>query len=172
MKKSQTKKSFKGSESNSQPLVDFTILGSLLNDPSLAVTEETADELESNDIWNFTPVDLETFLYGEDYLNLSMRLSKPQLDFVYNTSNIFDPPFYTESVLMAGQGSGKDTCSILIGLRIVYLRHCLKSPQIYFGMDSNSFNDSINVAQNDDIARNIYFSTLSNILLSAPLFSD
>ena len=149
-------------------MVDFTILGSLLKNPS---TEAPEDLLESDSVWETEPVDLETFLYGEYYLNLSMRLSVPQLDFVENTSNIFNPPFFTESVLMAGQGSGKDTCSILIGLRIVYLLHCLKSPQIYFGMDSNSFIDSINIAQNADIARNIYFSTLSNILRSAPLFA-
>ena len=171
MTKSQTKKSSKDSALNSQPLVDFTILGSLLNDPSLSAIEDASD-VESDDIWEFTPVDLETFLYGEEYLNLSMRLSVPQLEFVDNTSNIFNPPFFTESVLMAGQGSGKDTCSILIGLRIVYLLHCLKSPQTYFGMDTNGFIDSINVAQNADIARNIYFSTLSNILRSAPLFID
>jgi len=156
---------------NSQPSVDFTILGSLLNDSSIDSTTDIV-ELESDDIWRFTPVDLETFLYGEEYLNLTMRLSVPQLEFVNNTSNIFDPPFFTESVLMAGQGSGKDTCSILIGLRIVYLLHCLKSPQEYFGMDTNGFIDSINVAQNADIARNIYFSTLSNILRSSPLFTD
>ena len=149
-------------------MVDFTILGSLLRDSSVEITEDSI--VESDNIWDSEPVDLETFLYGEDYLNLSLRLSKPQLEFVYTTSNIFDPPFFTESVLMAGQGSGKDTCSILIGLRIVYLLHCLKSPQTYFGMDSNGFIDSINVAQNADIARNIYFSTLSNILRSAPLF--
>jgi len=152
-------------------LVDFTILGSLLNDTSIDATDDIA-ELESDDIWEFTPVDLETFLYGEEYLNLTMRLSIPQLEFVYNTSNIFDPPFFTESVLMAGQGSGKDTCSILIGLRIVYLLYCLKSPQKYFGMDTNGFIDSINIAQNADIAKNIYFSTLSNILRTAPLFAD
>ena len=152
-------------------MVDFTILGSLLNDSSIDSTEDIA-ELASDDRWEFIPVDLETFLYGEEYLNLTMRLSAPQLEFVDNTSNIFNPPFFTESVLMAGQGSGKDTCSILIGLRIVYLLQCLKSPQAYFGMDTNGFIDSINVAQNADIARNIYFSTLSNILRSSPLFVD
>ena len=123
-------------------MVDFTILGSLLRDSSVNSIEDST--VESDDVWETEPVDLETFLYGEEYLNLSMRLSKPQIEFVYNTSNIFDPPFFTESVLMAGQGSGKDTCSILIGLRIMYLLQCLNSPQRYFNMDKNSFIDSIN----------------------------
>ena len=41
-------------------------------------------------------------------------VSGPQLDLVDNLSNIFEKPLYTEGVLMAGQGSGKDTCSIFI----------------------------------------------------------
>ena len=155
---------------DSFPSVDFTTLGSLLKSKPDDVTAVTDDSYSPDDPFERTPVDLETFLYSPEYLNLSMRLSAPQLKFVESLSNIFASTHYTEGVLMAGQGSGKDTCSILIGLRIVYLLQCLRSPQQYFGMDKNSFIDSINVAQNADIARNIYFSTLSNILRSAPLF--
>ena len=85
------------------------------------------------------------FLYSPEYLSLTMRLSKAQLEFVSSLSDIFNETQYTEVVLMAGHGSGKDTCSILIGLRIIYLLQCLRSPQEYFGMDVNSFIDSINV---------------------------
>ena len=152
------------------PSVDFTMLGSLLKSQPDYVEAESDESYSPDDPFERTPVDLETFLYSPEYLNLSMRLSAPQLNFVESLSNIFAPSQYTEGVLMAGQGSGKDTCSILIGLRIMYLLQCLRSPQRYFGMDKNSFIDSINVAQNADIARNIYFSTLSNILRSAPLF--
>ena len=155
---------------DSFPSVDFTTLGSLLKSKPDDVTAVTDDSYSPDDPFERTPVDLETFLYSPGYLNLSLRLSVPQLKFVESLSNIFASTHYTEGVLMAGQGSGKDTCSILIGLRIVYLLQCLRSPQQYFGMDKNSFIDSINVAQNADIARNIYFSTLSNILRSAPLF--
>ena len=147
------------------------MLGSLLKgtDSADSFKDSSYDE---DDIFETTPVDLETFLYSPAYLSLSLRLSKPQLEFVDSLSNIFSDTHYTEGVLMAGQGSGKDTCSILIGLRIMYLLQCLRSPQEYFGMDINSFIDSINVAQNADIARNIYFSTLSNILRSAPIFNE
>jgi len=153
------------------PSVDFTMLGSLLNPQADDVAAET-DDYSSDDPFERTPVDLATFLYGSEYLNLSLRLSTPQWNFVESLSNIFSSTQYTEGVLMAGQGSGKDTCSILIGLRIMYLLQCLRSPQQYFGMDKNSFIDSINVAQNADIARNIYFHTLANILRSAPLFNS
>jgi len=118
-------------------LVDFTTSGQWLID-KLTVSSGDSKELEvSDNIWDFTPVDIETFLYGDQYLNLSIRLSKPQLDFVDKLSNIFSESSITEGVLMAGQGSGKDTCSIFVGLRIVYLLHCLRSPQEYFKMEDS-----------------------------------
>ena len=146
------------------------MLGSILRGETNDVTGIEDDSYDPDDIFETPPAPLEEFLYSPEYLNLSMRLSKPQLDFVSSLSDIFNDTQYTEGVLMAGQGSGKDTCSILIGLRIMYLLQCLNSPQRYFNMDKNSFIDSITVAQNADIARNIFFSTLSNILRSAPLF--
>ena len=150
----------------------FTIIGStLLNPPnaSTVIEDGTLEEFKYS-TFEQNPVDVETFLYGEDYLNLQIRLSPPQLELVDKLSNIFDKPLFTEGVLMAGQGSGKDTCSIFINLRIIYLLHCLRSPQRFFGMDVNGFIDSINVAPNADLAKNIYFMTLSNVLKQAPLF--
>ena len=158
------------SEKNSSPLVDFTTSGQWLIDELGISSDDSKDTKPDNIVWDTTPVDIETFLYGEEYLNLSIRLSEPQLAFVDSLSNIFSDSPITEGVLMAGQGSGKDTCSIFVGLRIVYLLHCLRSPQEYFKMDKNSFIDAINVAPNADLAKNIYFQTLVNILKNAPLF--
>ena len=39
-------------------------------------------------------------------------------------------------------------------------------------MDTNSFIDLINVAPTSDIARNIYFATLTNIVKDSPLFQN
>ena len=150
----------------------FTIIGSSLLSPpnaSQVIEDGTLEEFKYS-TFEQNPVDVEKFLYGENHLNLNIRLSQPQLDLVDNLSNIFEKPLFTEGVLMAGQGSGKDTCSIFINLRIIYLLHCLRSPQRFFGMDSNSFIDSINVAPNADLAKNIYFMTLLNVLKDAPLF--
>ena len=116
------------------------------------------------------PVDIETFLYDEDYLNLSITLSQPQLDFVDNCSRLFGYPIYTEGVLQCGQGSGKDTCSVFLCLRLVYLLLCLESPQTYFNKGSESFIDIINVAPNASLAKNIFFSTLVNYMNASPWF--
>ncbi len=149
--------------------------GVLLGNTSIATVEEQftgkiADKKDS--IFQEEPVDIETFLYSPEYLGLNITLSKPQLEFVDNMSRIFETPLYTEGVLQSGQGSGKDTCSVFINLRIVYLLWCLNSPQEFFKMASNSFIDLINVAPTSDIARNIYFATLSNIVKDSPLFQN
>jgi len=156
-----------GSPPDSQKLGIFSTIGSALTKD---LDTRTDNSSSADPSFSQIPVDLKTFLYGADYLNLSIRLSEPQLEFVSSLSNIFDPPLYTEGVLMAGQGSGKDTCSIFINLRIIYLLQCLQSPQRYFRMDENSFIDSINVAPNADLAKNIYFMTMANIVRNAPLF--
>ena len=156
------------------PSANFTTSGQFLTDwiEELKAKEQSDSDGSTGvfDVWERQPVDIETFLYDEKHLNLSITLSPPQLEFVETLSNIFTENPITEGVLMAGQGSGKDTCSIFVGLRIIYLLNCLKSPQKYFNMEVNSFIDAINVAPNADLARNIYFQTLINILRSAPLF--
>ena len=121
-----------------------------------------------------SPVDIETFLYGSDYMNLSMRLSQPQLEFVDNCSRIFpeDGPIYKEGVLQVGQGAGKDTCSMLVCLRLVYLLSCLESPQRHFGKGDSSSIDIINVAPTAQSARNIFFSGLTDYLEESPLFNN
>ena len=164
----------RGSGKSSSPSVNFTTSGQFLTDYITELASKDSDVDVAEDIfnvWERTPVDIKEFLYGKDYLDLSITLSPPQLKFVDTLSNIFADEKITEGVLMAGQGSGKDTCSIFVGLRIVYLLNCLKSPQKYFNMEQNSFIDAINVAPNADLARNIYFQTLSNVLKNSPLFN-
>lgn len=127
----------------------------------------------SNDdsIFEEEPVDLDTFLYDEKYLNLSITLSQPQWDFIDNCSRLFESPIYTEAILQCGQGSGKDTCSVFLCLRIVYYLLCLKSPQKYFNMGSKSFIDIINVAPTDNLAKKIFFDTLISYMEDSPYFS-
>ena len=126
----------------------------------------------SDSLYEEEPVDIETFLYSPEYLGLNITLSPAQLEFVDSSSRIYEVPIYTEGVLQSGQGSGKDTCSIFINLRIVYLLWCLKSPQKFFNMATNSFIDLINVAPTADIAKNIYFQTLINMVNDSNLFKD
>ena len=152
-----------------------TLSSVLLGNTNIATVEERFQgkvKENKDSIFQEEPVDIETFLYNPEYLGLNITLSKPQIEFVNNMSRIFETPMFTEGVLQSGQGSGKDTCSIFINLRIVYLLWCLNSPQTFFKMADNSFIDLINVAPTSDIARNIYFATLTNIVKDSPLFQN
>ena len=138
----------------------------------------TEDDLNKDStLFAEIPVDIETFLYGEEYLNLrandeNFSLSQPQLEFVDNCSRIFpeDGDVYTEGVLQVGQGAGKDTISMLTCLRLIYLLSCLESPQAFFKKGTGSSIDIINVAPTAASARNIFFSGLTNYMRESPLF--
>ena len=106
------------------------------------------------------------------YLNLDIILSPPQLEFVENGSRLFDEPVYTEGVLQCGQGSGKDTCSVFLCLRVVYLLQCLKSPQRYFKMGGSSYIDIINIAPNARSAKGIFFDTAKSYIRNSPWFQN
>ena len=128
--------------------------------------------LSDDSIFEEEPVSIEEFLYGERYLNLSITLSTPQLEFVDKCSTIFEEPIYTEGVLQSGQGSGKDTCSVFLCLRLVYLLLCLRSPQKYLDMGDYSFIDIINVAPTADLAKNIFFDTLTSYMDASVYFAE
>jgi len=149
---------------------DNSILGGL-NDLISQLNEED-DSVDIVDLKGFdeTPVDLETFLYGKDYLNLAVTLSEPQFDFVDNCSRIFGVPIYTEGVLEVGQGAGKDFCSILLCLRLIYLLLCLTSPQTYFNKGTHSPIDIINIAPNARSAKNIFFNQLVSYMKNSKWF--
>ena len=141
-----------------------------LGDLGKAFIRETTEK----NVFSEKPVDLETFLYDSEYLNLkSLRLSQPQFDFVDNCSRIFpeDGPIYKEGVLQVGQGAGKDTVSMILCLRLVYLLSCLESPQAHFNMGDASSIDIINVAPTAQSAKNIFFSGLTNYITESPLFN-
>ena len=116
----------KESGKNLSPSANFTTSGQFLTDwiEELKAKEQSDSDGSTCvfDVWERQPVDIETFLYDEKHLNLSITLSPPQLEFVETLSNIFTENPITEGVLMAGQGSGKDTCSIFVGLRIIYIK--------------------------------------------------
>ena len=102
----------RGSGKSSSPSVNFTTSGQFLTDYITELASKDSDVDVAEDIfnvWERTPVDIKEFLYGKDYLDLSITLSPPQLKFVDTLSNIFADEKITEGVLMAGQGSGKDT---------------------------------------------------------------
>jgi hypothetical protein len=131
-------------------------------------------EALKNDNFAETPVDVKTFVEGEQYLN-QPPLSQIQFDIVEAMSQVYKKEDlidilgavegerhynkYTknEVILQLGKGSGKDFVSTVACAYIVYKLLCLKDPARYFGKPSGDAIDIINVAINAQQAKNVFF---------------
>jgi hypothetical protein len=56
--------------------------------------------------------------------------------------------------------------------RIIYFLHCLKDPLDYYGKGSGEFIDLINIAMNQEQAKNIFFEPLKQMLSQSPYFQE
>jgi hypothetical protein len=134
------------------------------------------------------PVDLDTFLHSEDYLN-QPPLSEIQRDLVEAMSQIFKEEDlirimgekegkrhykkYTkaEVILQLGKGSGKDHTSTIGCAYLVYKLLCLKDPAKYFGKPPGDSIDIINIAINAEQAKNVFFKNFKNKIERSPWFA-
>ena len=135
-----------------------------------------------------TPVDLETFLHSEDFLN-QPELSQIQRDLVEVMSQIYKEEDlirfmgekegrahyrkYTkgEVILQCGKGSGKDHTSTIGCAYLVYKLMCLKDPARDFGKPPGDAIDIINIAINAQQARNVFFKGFKNKIERCPWFA-
>lgn len=134
------------------------------------------------------PVDVKTFVEGEDYLG-QPPLSDIQYDIVEAMSQIYKEPelqeimgavegkrYYkkytkNEVILQLGKGSGKDFTSTVACAYIVYKLLCLKDPARYFGKPSGDAIDIINVAINAQQAKNVFFKGFKTKIEKSPWFA-
>lgn len=137
------------------------------------------------------PVDIEEFIQGATYLNLSeggdIQLSHYQLELVGHMSQIYREDTLIslygqaegerrfkettrEITMQLGKGSGKDFTSTIAVAYVVYLLLCLKNPAPYYGKPKGNSIDIINVAINADQAQRVFFNNLLQIIENAPWF--
>lgn len=67
--------------------------------------------------------------------------------------------------------SGKDLISRVILSRIVYILHCLVSPQAYFGMPATETIAMTNIAMSSSQAKNAFFDPWVNMIEQSPFYS-
>lgn len=134
------------------------------------------------------PVDVRTFVEGEDFL-AQPPLSEIQYDIVeamsqiYKLEDLIDLLGETEGrryynkytknevILQLGKGSGKDFTSTVACAYIVYKLLCLKDPARYFGKPSGDAIDIINVAINAQQAKNVFFKGFKTKIEKSPWFA-
>jgi hypothetical protein len=149
--------------------------------------DEFFDALD-DDPFEEQPVDLDTFLHDENYLN-QPELSEIQRDLVEAMSQIYKEEDlvrlmgeengkrhykkYTkaEVILQLGKGSGKDHTSTIGCAYLVYKLLCLKDPAKYFGKPPGDSIDIINIAINAEQAKNVFFKNFRNKIERSPWFA-
>ena len=148
---------------------------------------EFFEVLKSN-VFAEVPVDVKTFVEGEDYLQ-QPPLSQIQYDIVEAMSQIYKLEevieimgdtegrrYYkkytkNEVILQLGKGSGKDFVSTVACCYIVYKLLCLKDPARYFGKPTGDAIDIINIAINAQQAKNVFFKGFKNKIERSPWFA-
>ena len=133
------------------------------------------------------PVDVKTFVEGEDYLN-QPPLSDIQYEIVRAMSQVYKKEdlelllgpeegarYYkkytkNEVIMQLGKGSGKDFVSTVSVAFIVYKLLCLKDPARYYGKPSGDAIDIINVAINAQQAKNVFFKGFKSKIERSPWF--
>jgi hypothetical protein len=132
------------------------------------------------------PVDLRTFVTGQDYLALP-PLSEHQYTLIEKSSQIYKESTLiklfgeaegqrrykqtcNEVIAQLGKGSGKDYCSTISVAYIVYLLLCLKDPATYYGKPPGDSIDILNIAINAQQANNVFFKGFKTRVETSPWF--
>lgn len=139
------------------------------------------------------PVDIEEFIYGFDYLNITdfgknkIRLSENQLLLIRASSQIYKESTLislygekegkrrfrdtcNEIIFQLGKGSGKDFTSTIAVAYIAYLLLCLKDPAAYYGKPGGDSIDILNIAVNAQQAQRVFFENFAIRIERAPWF--
>jgi len=113
------------------------------------------------------PIDLETFLYAEDYLHMP-KLSAEQFRVLRELDDDNpDTNKILEAVLVWGKGGGKDWISAIFISRRVYKLLCRANPQAFYGLPQGEPIDILNVAVSAEQANSVFFTKLTNIIKHA-----
>jgi hypothetical protein len=148
---------------------------------------DVLDELDDSP-FEEKPVSPEEFIYSKEYLGLP-PLSDYQMALVKAGTQIYRretldeyltpseaqlrwEQTYQEVIMVLGKGSGKDYCSTIICVYIVYLLMCLKDPQDYYGKPPGDYIDLMNIAVNAAQATNVFFKGLKERLKHSPWFEN
>jgi hypothetical protein len=140
----------------------------------------------SGEEWEERPVDLDTFVTSEDFLNFP-PLSDHQHEAILAGTQIYKEDTLinlygqrkgrerfkdtcNEVTLAWGKGSGKDACSVIMCVYVAYLLMCLKDPAKYYGKPNGDNIDIMNIAVNAQQANRVFFKNLVLRVQQCPWF--
>ena len=129
---------------------------------------------KGNEVWEEFPVDITTFVCGENFLNwkdtVFPGVLKTLQDFLQRDESGWLK--YNECIIIAGQGCGKSQLVSIVILYVVYLLLCLRNPQRFFNLADGSRIQIINCAPSADEAVKVIFGYISNHVNNCAWFKD
>jgi hypothetical protein len=158
--------------------------------PEPTVTDEpeekkpTVRRVRMGDKFERDPVDLDTFLYDDEYL-AQPKLSAVQFEAVRYLETIYLPEDEKKlctvlgwdpvrlihfAALEWGKGSGKDHICCIVLARWVDRLLCLKNPQEYYGKAPQSFIHFLNIASSAGQASRAFFAAFRALVKNAKCF--
>lgn len=149
----------------------------------------------SEDEFEDTPVDLDTFMYDKKYLGRSyggsnkIILSPIQREIIERGSDIYNHDTNVKLygleranklledrvrylLLMLGKGSGKDFMTRIICAYITHKLLCLRDPSGYFGKPTGEEISLVNLALDANQASTVFFGPLKKMLERSEWFSE
>lgn len=113
---------------------------------------------DRDDVWEETPVGVQEFIESPQFCNQKFDGRRGCRPKIMEIAIRLTDEKVRESILLLGKGSGKDYISSLILLYQVYKCLCMRSPQAYHFMAPGSSLYFVNVARNENQAKNVFFA--------------
>lgn len=122
------------------------------------------------------PVDIETFLFDEEYLGGSLGQGTAPVQgelypfWLEKLKQIFNDPAITEVILTGPIGLGKSTMSAIANLFMLHHLLCLKKPQKFYGNIGAKTIKIFVFSITEDKAHGTIYQTMQNFMLDSPWF--
>jgi len=128
-----------------------------------------------DDVWEYDPVDILTFMEDEEYLNLGPALFnvvKADLKEIFYGTPRTMKRRYREVIMKGSVGCGKSEAAAIISSYLAYLCLCLRDPCSYFNFLPGSKIAIINISVNTKQAKHVVFGKIKAKIDNCKWFRD
>ena len=113
---------------------------------------------DRDEVWEEQPVEIQEFIESPKFCNQKFDGRRGCRPKIMEIAKRLCDPKVREAILLLGKGSGKDYISSLILLYHIYRCLCMRSPQKYHYLAPGSSLYFVNVARNENQAKNVFFA--------------
>lgn len=127
---------------------------------------------DQDDVWEEEPVSIQEFIESPEYCDQKFDGKRGCRPKIMEIAKAIVEENVREVMLLLGKGSGKDYISSLVLLYLIYRCLCMRSPQKYHNLAPGSSMYFVNVARNENQAKNVFFAEFKGHLDNCAWFTD